>query len=138
MLKIPAHPDKPFACRSDVLVAALEFGHVSVLALGDGDLYLEIHSLVLRFCYASAQADARALELAPIIAEMRAKGITEPGAIAKALTARGVPTARGHRFWTYNPARALLNRLDRLAGAAQPRGAGSYASAEDRRQVRRR
>ena len=45
MLKIPAHPDKPFACRSDVLVAALEFEHVSVLALGDSDLYLEIHSL---------------------------------------------------------------------------------------------
>jgi hypothetical protein len=53
MLKIPAHPDKPFACRGDVLVAALEFEHVSVLALGDSDLYLEIDSVVLRFCYAS-------------------------------------------------------------------------------------
>jgi hypothetical protein len=30
-----------------VLVAALEFEHVGVLALGDSDLYLEIHSLVL-------------------------------------------------------------------------------------------
>jgi hypothetical protein len=41
--------------------------------------------------------------------------LTAPGAIAKALTARGIPTARGHRFWTYNPVRALLSRLDRLA-----------------------
>jgi hypothetical protein len=61
-----------------------------------------------------AQADARALALAPIIAEIRANGITAPG--AKALTARGIPTARRHRFWTYNPVRALLSRSDRLAG----------------------
>jgi Recombinase len=66
----------------------------------------------------AAQADARALELAPIIAEMRVDGMTAPGAIAKALIARGIPTARGHKFWTYNPVRALLRRLDRLARGA--------------------
>jgi hypothetical protein len=52
MLKVPAHPDKPFARSTDVLVAALEFEHVSVLALGDRDLYVEIHFVVLRFCHA--------------------------------------------------------------------------------------
>jgi hypothetical protein len=43
-------------------------------------------------CRASvARADARAGALAPVIAEIRASGITEPYAIATALTARGVP-----------------------------------------------
>jgi hypothetical protein len=45
MLKIPAHSDKAFACSGEVLVAAIEFEHVSVLALRDRDLYVEIHSL---------------------------------------------------------------------------------------------
>jgi hypothetical protein len=53
VIKAPAHPDKPFARSGDVIVAALEFEHVRVLALGDGDFYVEIHSVVLRFCYAS-------------------------------------------------------------------------------------
>lgn len=39
MLKVPVHPDKSFACSSDVLVAALEFEHVSVFALGNLDFY---------------------------------------------------------------------------------------------------
>ena len=62
-----------------------------------------------------ARADARALALAPIIAEIRASGITTPYAIAAALTARGIRTARGHRVWTDNPVRNILNRLERLA-----------------------
>ena len=66
----------------------------------------------LRAC--AAKADARAASLAPIIAEMQASGITAPYAIAAALTARGIPTARGHRFWGTTPVRKLLNRLDRL------------------------
>ncbi len=64
---------------------------------------------------ATARADARALALAPIIAEIRASGITTPYAIATALTARGIPTARGHRFWGDKPVRSLLNRLDEMA-----------------------
>jgi hypothetical protein len=65
----------------------------------------------------AAQADARAAALAPIIAEIRASGITAPYAIAAALTARGIPTARGHSFWMAGPVRSLLNRLDRLSAA---------------------
>ena len=65
----------------------------------------------------AAKADARAASLAPIIAEIRASGITVPYAIAAALTARGIPTARGHRFWMTGPVRNLLNRVDRLAAA---------------------
>jgi len=65
----------------------------------------------------TARADARAAALAPIIAEIRASGITTPYAIAAALTARGIPTARGHHFWMHGPVRDLLRRLDRLAAA---------------------
>jgi hypothetical protein len=67
----------------------------------------------LRVC--AAKADARAAALAPVIAEIRGSGITTPYAIAAALMARGIPTARGHRFWTAGPVRNLLNRLDRLS-----------------------
>jgi hypothetical protein len=62
-----------------------------------------------------AQADARAAALAPVIAEMRASGITTPYAIAAALTARGIPTARGHRFWLAGPVRSVLKRIDWLS-----------------------
>jgi hypothetical protein len=65
-----------------------------------------------------AQADARAAALAQVIAEIRAGGITTPHAIAAALTARGIPTARGHRFWSDRPVRSLLNRVDRMAADA--------------------
>jgi hypothetical protein len=61
------------------------------------------------------QANARAIALAPVIAEMQASGITSPYAIAAALTARGIPTARGYRYWRSEPVRKLLKRLDRLS-----------------------
>ena len=63
----------------------------------------------------AARADARAVALAPVIAEIRASGITEPYAIAAALTARGVPTARELRFWGSGPVRNLLRHLDQLS-----------------------
>ena len=62
---------------------------------------------------AIARADERALALAPIMAEIRASGITTPYAIAAALTRRGIPTARGHRFWGDGTVRGVLSRLDR-------------------------
>jgi excisionase family DNA binding protein len=61
-----------------------------------------------------ARANARALALSPIIAEIRAHGVTRPHAIAAALTDRSVPTARGCRFWTSDQVRHVLDRLDRL------------------------
>jgi len=47
----------------------------------------------------SSRAKARADDLAPLIAELEAQGITSLGAIAKALTERGVPTAKG-KTWS--------------------------------------
>jgi hypothetical protein len=62
-----------------------------------------------------AKADARAAALAPMIAEIRATGNTTPYAIAAALTARGIPTARGLKFWSEGQVRSVLDRLDRLS-----------------------
>jgi hypothetical protein len=62
-----------------------------------------------------ARADERALAFAPVIAEIQASGIKTPYAIAAALTARGVPTARGHKFWLTSQVRGVLHRLDRLS-----------------------
>jgi hypothetical protein len=65
----------------------------------------------------AALADARAAALSPVISEIRSSGMTSPVCIAAALSARGIPTARGHRVWRDGPVRQLLNRVDRLAAA---------------------
>lgn len=46
-----------------------------------------------------ARAESRAADLAPTIAELQAQGVTSFGALARALTERGIPTARGGRIW---------------------------------------
>jgi DNA invertase Pin-like site-specific DNA recombinase len=45
-------------------------------------------------------ANARAADLAPIIAELQAAGAESLRAIAAGLNARGIPTARGHGQWS--------------------------------------
>ena len=81
-----------------------------------------------------ARADERALALAPIVSEIRASGITTPYAIAAALTQRGIPTARGHKFWLTAQVRSILARLDRLgcsqSGGSVPAGAPAPAADE--------
>jgi hypothetical protein len=79
----------------------------------------------------AAKADARAAALAPVIAEIRASGITAPYAIAAALTAGGIPTPRGHRFWMAGPVRGVRNVLKRLERL--PTG-GTLGSENERRE----
>ncbi len=47
-----------------------------------------------------AQARARAADLAPTLAALRAEGVTTLAALAAALTERGIPTARGAERWS--------------------------------------
>jgi len=61
------------------------------------------------------RADARAIALAPVITDIKAKGITTPYAIAAELVRRGIPTARGNRFWSSSVVGDVLKRLDRLS-----------------------
>jgi hypothetical protein len=58
-----------------------------------------------------ARADARAADVAPIIAEIRAAGITSLNGIAKGLKARGIPTPRGRGNWHPTQVGRLLKRL---------------------------
>ena len=59
----------------------------------------------------TARADARASELAPIIAELREAGVTSLRTIAAELNARGVPTARGVGEWHSAQVRRMLAPL---------------------------
>jgi hypothetical protein len=57
------------------------------------------------------QAEARAADLAPIIADIRRGGVTSLKGIARALNARGVPTATGKGRWEIPQVRRMLARL---------------------------
>ena len=46
-----------------------------------------------------ARSRARAADLAPTIAELRAQGVATLGGLARALTEHGIPTARGGAKW---------------------------------------
>lgn len=59
---------------------------------------------------AGAKATARAADLFATIRDIRASGITSLGGIAKALSDRGVPTARGNMIWSPMQVRRVLDR----------------------------
>jgi hypothetical protein len=58
-----------------------------------------------------ARANRTALDLAPIITELRASGITSLNAIAEALNERHVPTPGGSGHWHAMQVSRLLKRL---------------------------
>jgi hypothetical protein len=60
-----------------------------------------------------ARADARASQLAPIVAELRRGGITSWYGIAIALNKRGVPTATGRGIWEPAQVRRVMERAER-------------------------
>ena len=62
------------------------------------------------------RSKARAADLAPVIAELRRAGLTSLGAIARELTARHIPTARGGAKWAEVQVARVLSRLDSVAG----------------------
>jgi DNA invertase Pin-like site-specific DNA recombinase len=55
---------------------------------------------------------ARAADLAPIIGELRRAGITTLGGIARELTARRIPTARGGKKWAEVQVARVLSKLN--------------------------
>jgi DNA invertase Pin-like site-specific DNA recombinase len=59
-----------------------------------------------------AKVKALAADLAPIIAELRARGVTSLNGIAQALTSQQIPTARGSSTWTPTGVRRLLDLID--------------------------
>src|ERR1700730_263275 len=59
----------------------------------------------------SGRATERASDLAPIISELPASGVPSLGGIAKSLSERGIPTARGGSRWTPMQVSRVLARL---------------------------
>jgi DNA invertase Pin-like site-specific DNA recombinase len=62
----------------------------------------------------SLLADRRAKDLAPILAKLRAKGVSSPTEIALALTGQGIPTARGGSVWSAPQVTLVTARLARI------------------------
>ena len=60
----------------------------------------------------AARTSTRTADLAPVIASIRASGITSARGIARALTERCISTARGSETWTTTQVSRLLTRLD--------------------------
>lgn len=48
----------------------------------------------------SHRAQQRAIDLGPLLSQLNAEGITSASGLARALTERGIPTARGSLKWT--------------------------------------
>jgi hypothetical protein len=67
---------------------------------------------------AFARGDARASQLAPIVAELRRGGITSWYGIAMALNKRGVPTATGRGIWEPGQVHRVMERLKRTPSLA--------------------
>ena len=60
----------------------------------------------------AGKAKARARDIAPVIAEIRAGGVTSLGGIARELAARNIPTASGSTAWLPVQVQRVLQRLD--------------------------
>jgi hypothetical protein len=60
-----------------------------------------------------ARADARASQLAAVVADIRASGITSWYGIAMELNKRGVPTATGRGIWEPGRVRRVMERVER-------------------------
>ena len=58
-----------------------------------------------------ARAAARAADLAGTVRQMQAAGFTSANGLAKALTAQGIPTARGGATWTAIQVHRLLAQM---------------------------
>jgi DNA invertase Pin-like site-specific DNA recombinase len=61
-----------------------------------------------------ARTNARAADLAPVIIELKSGGVTSLGGLARALTERGIPTARGGSEWSAVQVSRVLDRLDQV------------------------
>jgi hypothetical protein len=57
-----------------------------------------------------ARAERGAADLAPVIADLRARGVTSLRGIAAALNERGIPTVAGSGLWYHAQVRRLLKR----------------------------
>lgn len=71
----------------------------------------------------AALAQERAVDLAPVLAELRGSGVASLRGIARALTERGIPTPRGRSYWTPAQVTRILGRLQSSTTLKDPSSA---------------
>lgn len=59
-------------------------------------------------------ADRRATDLAPLLTKLRAEGVSSHTELARALTAMGIPTARGNTTWSAPQVALIEARLSKI------------------------
>jgi len=77
------------------------------MAIGERELEAARTARAVR----TARADARAADLAPIMADLQVAGATTLQAIATELNRRGIPTTTGRGEWSGKQVRRVLERL---------------------------
>lgn len=77
---------------------------------GDRGAVLAAEAKAKGMAVRQAKAQTRASDLAPIVEDIRASGATTLQAMAYALNAKGIPTARGETW--------ALSRVQRILGRA--------------------
>jgi DNA invertase Pin-like site-specific DNA recombinase len=65
-----------------------------------------------------ARTDAREADLAPVISELRSAGVTSLASLARALTERSIPTARGGSVWSSVQVKRVLRSGYAVNGSA--------------------
>lgn len=88
---------------------------------GDRGKFMEVRHLGIDRSVAvrKEKSDRRAADLAPIIRELQASGMTI-AAIARTLTERGIPTSRGGRAWASQQVTNILARVPEPIPAQSP------------------
>jgi DNA invertase Pin-like site-specific DNA recombinase len=119
-------PTGRFMLQQMASVAELEAGMISVrtrAALqaakargvklgGNRGVSLDAETSATGRAFQTARSEARAADLAPTLSALKAEGVTSLGALAKALTERGIPTARGGSVWTPMQVSRVLARIN--------------------------
>lgn len=78
----------------------------------------------------SRLADRRAADLGPVLDKLRARGVTSPTEVARALTAQGIPTARGGTKWSAPQVTLIKARVARMQCSERKRVCHSNDSSE--------
>ena len=80
--------------------------------MGDRGVRLTVKARKSGNAAVARAAAARAEDVAPVIAELRAGGAESLRAIAAGLNARGIPTARGSGTWSAVQVARVIGRRD--------------------------
>lgn len=103
---------KMISARTKAALAAAKARGQKLGGLRPNSPILSIEHTMKSAAVRQAKAKGRAADVAPVIADLREKGVTSLRGMARELTARGIPTARGKGTWTPMQVARVLEKLD--------------------------